>query len=124
MAKIRYYLLSNAKSELNHIDDETEIELKILVEECGLFNEDDEEDEIDNNDPFNEEQIEIPDHEVYVLVINDIVDMNNSVFTEESNEKINDILNENEEEEEEDDYDEEEQLDFEKIVQISAPSDM
>src|SRR5688572_28802690 len=36
MAKIRSYLLLNIKNELNHVaNDQTESELKILVEECG-----------------------------------------------------------------------------------------
>ena len=86
MAKIRYFLLSNVKSELNHTKEETETELKILVEECGLFNESDDEDgEEDDINPFNEEEpLEIPNHEVSVLIINNIVDMNNLIFTEEN----------------------------------------
>jgi hypothetical protein len=124
MAKIRYYLLSNVKNELNYTKEETEVELKILVEECGLFNESDDEDgEEDNDNPFNEEPLEIPEHDVFVLIINNMVDMNNPVFTGESNEEIIDRSDENEEEEEEEEG-EEEELDFEKIAQISAPSNM
>ena len=86
MAKIRYYLLSDVKSELNHFtNEETESELKILVQECGFFN--DEDDENNENDDFfnnyDEEPLEIPSHDVQVLIINNIVDMNHAVFTGE-----------------------------------------
>ena len=119
MAKIRYYLLSNIKGELNSTKEETETELKILVEECGLFNDDEDDEDDDDDNPFDndEELLEIPVHEVHVLIINDIVDLNNSAFTGELNEEIcDDGSDENNEEDQ--------QLDFEKIAEISAPPNM
>ena len=122
MAKIKYYLFLNIKGELNYTKEETETELKILVEECGLFNEDEDDEDNEDNENDNslndEELTEIPIHEVCVLIINNIVDMNNSVFTGELNEEIcDDGSDENDEEEDQ-------QLDFEKIAEISAPSNM
>jgi len=86
MVKIRYFLLSNVKGELNNFTNkETEAELKTLVKECGFFNDgDDVDDENENNFHFDDgEELEIPSHSVQVLIINNIVDMNHSVFTGE-----------------------------------------
>ena len=61
IAKIRYYLFSNVKKELNHSMEETENDLKILLDKCGFFD-DDEKDEVNNDDFFNnsnEELLEI-----------------------------------------------------------------
>ena len=125
MAKIRYFLLSNVKGELNHFtNEETEAELRTLVEECGFFNDgDDVDDENENNFHFdnNGEELEIPSHNVQVLIINNIVDMNHSVFTREiqSETLSNNSLNNKEDTEEEG-----EELDFEIVSSISAPSNM
>lgn len=127
MSKIRYYLFMNIKEELGHSNrEETEIELKDLVEKCGLFDdnldESDENDENDENDGnSNEEPFEIPSHEVRVLIINNIVDMNNSVFTGGFEEEVN---NNSSNEDDESDENLEEELDFEIISKILPPSNM
>ena len=80
MVKIRYYLFSNVKSELNYSSKEkTEIELATLVQECGFFNEEKEEGLSVNDD-------EIPINEVYVLIINDIVNITSLVFARNGDE--------------------------------------
>ena len=61
MAKIWYYLFSNIKKELNHSIEETENDLKILLD----FFDEDEKDEVDNFfDNNNEELLEILLYEV------------------------------------------------------------
>ncbi len=46
MAKIRYYLFSNIKEELNHsMSETTEAELEDLIEKCGFFDDCEEENE-------------------------------------------------------------------------------
>jgi hypothetical protein len=127
LSKIRYYLLSNVKNELNNLEKETELELKILIKECGFFNyENDDDDDDDDNDDENYDDfyynnnIEIPTNEVYVLIVNDIIDLNNSVFNGEFQEEIHDNPNDSDN----DEVSGEEELDFETIARISAPSDM
>jgi hypothetical protein len=127
MAKIRHYLFSNSQKELNHPSEKEEIELKTLIEECGLFNdedynENDEDDKVDENFfDNNGESFEIPTHEVQVLIINNIVDMNDPIFSDESTEEIQ---NHNSSDDDDDDEVLDEELDFETITGISAPSNM
>ena len=125
MVKIRYFLLSNVKGELNHFtNEETEAELRTLVEECGFFKDgDDVDDENENNFHFdnNGEELEIPSHNVQVLIINNIVDMNHSVFTGEIQ---SETLRNNSSDDDEDIEEEGEELDFEIVSSISAPSNM
>lgn len=119
MAKIRYFLLSNVKSEVN--SEETETEVKALVEKCGFFDEDDDEnDENFFNNGHIVEPFEIPSHEVRVLIINKIVDVTNSVFTGEET-IINDSLDDDDDENNEIS---EEELDFEIIANILPPINM
>lgn len=124
MSKIRYYLLMNIKQELGHLNrEETEIELKDLIENCGLFDDDlDENDENGNDENYenSNEELEIPVHEVQVLIINSVVDMSHSVFTGGFQETDNNSINEEEEEGEILD----DELDFEVIANISAPFNM
>src|ERR1044071_8724103 len=84
MSKIQYYLLINIKQELGHFNrEETEIELKDLIEKCGFFDDDlDENDENENDENYenNNEELEIPVYEVQVLIINSVVDMSHLVF--------------------------------------------
>ncbi|CAJ0834480.1 18226_t:CDS:2, partial [Entrophospora sp. SA101] len=62
MAKIRYYLYSNIKNELNYESKErSEEELISLVQG----------------------RLEIPNEDVYVLIINEMVDLNNPIFNED-----------------------------------------
>jgi hypothetical protein len=118
MAKIRYYLLLNMKDELNHFMSETtEAELVDLVERCGFFDDYEEE---ENDESFlnnsNVEPLEIPTHEVQVLIINKIVDFSNSVFIGGFEEVVNDDSSNDEDEGNEN---LEEELDFEIINEIS-----
>ena len=120
MVKIRYYLFSNIKKELNHSMEETENDLKILLDKCGFFDED-EKDEVDNFfDDSNEELLEIPLHKIQVLIINNFVNLSNSVFTREFEETNNYSSNEDDENEE----NLNDELDFEVITKISAPLNM
>lgn len=123
MSKIKYYLLSNTKIETNQqIYDEktTEVELKSLVQECGFFDNDDESEE--ENDIFDggdeSELLEIPVHDVRVLIINDIVDLNNSVFTGEIEDCDDNSDNSDS------DTGEGKEFDFEIIAAILAPANM
>lgn len=125
MAKVRYHLLSNIKEELNRsVSEIAEAELKNIIEKCGFFDDEDEIEENDENffsnsnveplDPF-----EILTHEVQVLIINDIVDMNH--FIEGFEEVVvDDSLNEDGD----DNESLEEELDFEIISKISPPLNM
>ena len=116
IAKIRYYLFSNIKKELNHFMEETENDLKILLDKCGFFDED-EKDEVDNFfDDSNEELLEIPLHKIQVLIINNFLDLSNSVFTEKFEKTNNYNLNEDGE----NDENLNDKLDFEVITKISA----
>jgi len=125
IAKIRFFLLSNSSNELNHLrEDVSETELKMLIKECGFFDDDEEEDEENNEDDdlddrnYSDPDI-IPSHEVYVLIINNMIDLNNHVFTGEPEGERNNASND-------DDVSEilDEELDFELIDKISAPANM
>ena len=50
IAKIRYYLLSNMKNELNDLlaNKESELELKTLIQECGFYDDDETDDDSDD----------------------------------------------------------------------------
>lgn len=125
MAKIRFFLLSNSSNDLNHLrEDTSEAELKTLIKECGFFDDDEEEDEEDEQDEQDEENDmncnDIPTHEVQVLIINNTIDLNNYVFTGESEGERNNNASDDDEVSEILD----EELDFEIIDRISAPANM
>ena len=118
IAKIRSFLLSNSSNELNHLRENfSEAELKTLIKECGFFEDDEEEEEEDDFDDEDYSNLDInipPSHEVYVLIVNDIIDLNNHVFTGEQSEH-------NYNASDSDDVDEvSEELDYELINRISA----
>ena len=96
---------------------ETENDLKILLDKCSFFDED-EKDEINDDffDNSNKELLEIPLYEIQVLIINNFVDLSNSVFTGEFKETNNYSSNEDDENEE----NLNDELDFEIITKISA----
>jgi len=123
MAKIRYYLYSNIKNELNYESKErSEEELRSLVQGSGFFDDNDEDyDEGDSEDDSEgEEGLEIPNEDVYVLIINEMVDLNNPIFNEDY-----DDLNDNIEVEDENmEESSEEVFDFDAIPEISLPSNM
>jgi hypothetical protein len=111
MAKIRYYLYSNIKNELNY-------ESKERSEVSGFFDDNDE--DYDEGDSEGEEGLEIPNEDVYVLIINEMVDLNNPIFNEDY-----DDLNDNIEVEDENmEESSEEVFDFDAIPEISPPSNM
>lgn len=120
IARIRFFLLSNSSNELNHSrEDVSETELKTLIKECGFFDDDGEEDDDDLDDEDYSDLDIPPSHEVHVLIINDMIDLNNYVFTEELEGEHN---NASDDDEVSDILDEE--LDFELIDKISAPANM
>ena len=117
IAKIRYYLLLNIKEELNHsMSETTEAELEDFIEKCGFFDDCEEENKENFFNNSNVELLEIPSHEVQVLIVNNIVDMNNLVFIEEFEEEVN---NDSSNEEDESDENLEEKLNFKIISKIS-----
>ena len=122
LAKIRYYLISNMRNELNHSTNE-EFELEVLIQECGFFNEDEEIDDLadENYDDtyYNDSEL-LSSREVYVLIVNDVIDLNNSVFTGDSTGEMHNDSSDNDEFSGE----EEEKLDIESLAKISAPPNM
>ena len=120
IAKIRYYLLSNMKNELNDLltNKESELELKTLIQECGFYDDDETDDSDDEIDDIIDVDSEIPSHDVYVLIVNNMIDLNNSIFTGDLEEVHNDSSDDD------DEILDDEELDFEIIAKISAPSNM
>jgi hypothetical protein len=121
IAKIRFFLLSNSSNELNHLrEGVSETELKMLIKKCGLFNDDEEDDDDydDDNDDYSVLDI-LLSHEVYVLIINNMIDLNNHIFTGESEGEHNRASDDDEVSEALD-----EELDFEIIDRILAPANM
>ncbi|RIA98371.1 hypothetical protein C1645_812779 [Glomus cerebriforme] len=125
IAKIRFFLLLNSSNELNYLREHvSEMELKMLIKECGLFDNDDaEKNDNDHDDDHNDKNYSVLDilplHEVYVLIINNMINLNNHVFTGESKSKYNSISDDDEMSEALD-----EELDFEIIDKILTPANM
>ena len=93
-----------------------------MIQECGFFD-DDEEEEEDDFDDEDYSNLDIPpSHEVYVLIINDIIDLNNHAFTGEQGEYNNHNTLDDNDDEVSEALDEE--LDFELIDRILAPANM
>jgi hypothetical protein len=121
IVKIKFFLLSNSSNELNHLrEGVSKMELKMLIKKCGLFNDDEEDDDDydDNDDDYSVLDIP-PSHEVYVFIINDIIDLNNHIFTGKSEGKYNRASDNDEVSEALD-----EELDFKIIDRILAPANM
>lgn len=122
LAKIRYYLISNMRNELNHLTNK-ESELEVLIQECGFFNEDDEIDDLaDENydDNYYDNSELLSSHEVYVLIVNDVIDLNNPVFTGD----FTGEMHNNSSDHDEFSGEEEEELDIELLAKISASPNM
>jgi hypothetical protein len=121
IAKIRFFLLSNSSNKLNHLrKGVSETELKMLIKECGLFNDDEEDDNDYDDDDDDYNVLDIPPlHKVYVLIINDMIDLNNHIFIGESEGEHNSASDDDEVSEALD-----EELDFEIINRILAPANM
>jgi hypothetical protein len=114
-------LLSNSSNELNHLrEGVSETELKMLIKKCGLFNDNEEDDNDYDDDDDDYSVLDIPSsHEVYVLIINDMIDLNNHIFTGEFEGEHNRASDDDEVFEALD-----EELDFEIIDRILAPANM
>ncbi|CAB4431117.1 unnamed protein product [Rhizophagus irregularis] len=89
MSKIRHYYLTNTRSELQYSGKNyTEEELAEVLKESNLFNEE----ELEEDDNYNNleseivEADQIPQHEVYVLVMANDINLSEPVFDNESNE--------------------------------------
>src|SRR5437588_290255 len=119
--KRRYYSLSNMKNELNDLltNKESELELKTLIQECGFYDDDETNDSDDEIDDIIDVDSEIPSHDVYVLIVNNMIDLNNSIFTGDFEEEVH-----NDSSDDDDEILDDEELDFEIIAKISAPSNM
>lgn len=124
IAKIRNYLLSNMKNELNHLTKErSELELKTLIQESGFYDDDEDDDENDENvDVFDDEINEIPSRVEYSLAVNNMIDLNNSIFTGDAAER--EVHNDSLDDDDDESLDDDEELDFEIVARISAPSNM
>jgi hypothetical protein len=101
MSKIRHYYLTHTYSELQYSSKNyTEEELAKILKESNLFNKDELEDDDDDHNNLESEIIEadqIPQHEVYVLIMANDIDLSESVFNNESDETNDDkILKANE----------------------------
>jgi hypothetical protein len=96
MSKIRHYYLTHTHSELQYSSKNyTEEELAKILKESNLFNEDELEDDDDDHNNLESEIIEadqIPQHEVYVLIMANDIDLSESVFNNESDETNDDKL--------------------------------
>ena len=126
LAKIRYYLISNMRNELNHSTNE-ESELEVLIQECGFFNEDEEIDDLaDENydDTYYDDSELLSSREVYVLIVNDVIDLNNSVFTGDSTGDSTGEMHNDSSDNDEFSGEEEEELDIESLAKISASPNM
>jgi hypothetical protein len=114
MSKIRHFYLTHTHNELQYSGKNyTEEELVKILKESNLFYENELEEENQDNDNLEGEIIEvdqIPQHEVYVLIMTNDIDLTNSVFNNETEDKTDDELdiNNNEdknEDENKDDFD-------------------
>ena len=98
MAKIRHFYQNNIRLKLTFLKEQTDEEfhnLVDLVDKSVFFEDEDNNNDNENNDEDGYEEViesQIPNHEVYVL-IEDNVDLTNSIFLENNNE-----INEEEEE--------------------------
>ena len=121
IAKIRYYSLSNMKNELNDLltNKKSELELKTLIQECGFYDDDETDDSDDEIDDIIDVDSETSSHDVYVLIVNNMIDLNNSIFTGDFEEEVH-----NDSSDDDDEILDDEELDFEIIAKISAPSNM
>ncbi|GET67050.1 ribonuclease H-like domain-containing protein [Rhizophagus irregularis DAOM 181602=DAOM 197198] len=126
MAKIRSFYVSNIKNELAYVSQQyTEDEVHEMINDSTFLQFEEEEDEIDNrrNIPISE----IPNHEVRVLIIEEMFNLKNAVKClnndgENSDDSdINDDVNETDGKDELDDSDEnvemESNYDVEELIQ-------
>src|SRR4051794_14473962 len=99
------------------------MELKMLIKECGFFDDNEKKEEDDDFDDKDYSNLDVlSSHKVYVLIINDIIDLNNHVFTREQGEYNNNYNASDDDDEVFEVLDEE--LDFKLIDRISASINM
>src|SRR5436305_766636 len=108
--------------ELNHLTKEkSELELKTLIQESGFYDDNEDDDENDENvDVFDDEINEIPSRVEYSLAVNNMIDLNNSIFTGDAEREVHNDSSDDDDES----LDDDEELDFEIVARISAPSNM
>ncbi|CAJ0841857.1 1346_t:CDS:2, partial [Entrophospora sp. SA101] len=112
-----WQVIDDSNEYLNYESKErSEEELRSLVQGSGFF--DDNYEDYDEGDSEGEEGLEIPNEDVYVLIINEMVDLNNPIFNEDYDDLNDNIKVEDENMEESS----EEVFDFDAIPEISPPS--
>ena len=85
LSKIRYYNLTNMRNELSYsIRNKMDDELVKMIEKSYLLNDTSDEEDIEDMEVSDDESdyLVILDHEVIVLIINDVVDLNYQRFNE------------------------------------------
>src|SRR6266542_4259612 len=85
LSKIRYYNLTNMRDELSYsVRNKTDDELVKMIEKSYLLNDTSDEEDIEDTEVSDDklDYLVIPDHEVIVLIINDVVDLNHQRFNE------------------------------------------
>ena len=85
LSKIRHYNLTNMRDELSYsVRNKTNDELVKMIEKSYLLNDTSDEEDIEDTEVSDDESdyLVIPDHEVIVLIINDVVDLNHQRFNE------------------------------------------
>src|SRR6266511_707800 len=85
LSKIRHYNLTNMRDELSYsVRNKTDDELVKMIEKSYLLNDTSDEEDIEDTEVSDDESdyLIISDHEVIVLIINDVVDLNNQRFNE------------------------------------------
>jgi hypothetical protein len=85
LSKIRHYNLTNMRDELSYsVRNKTDDELVKMIEKSYLLNDASDEEDIEDTEISDDESdyLVIPDHEVIVLIINDVVDLNHQSFNE------------------------------------------
>ncbi|RIA86904.1 hypothetical protein C1645_828549 [Glomus cerebriforme] len=96
------------------------MELKMLIKECSFFDDDNVKEDDDDHDDKNYSILDIlSSYEIYVLIINDMIDLNNHMFTGESEGEHNSASDDDEVSKALD-----EKLDFEIIDRILTPANM
>src|SRR6266498_4708925 len=85
LSKIRHYNLTNMRDKLSYsMRNKTDDELVKMIEKSYLLNDISDEEDIEDTEIFDDESdyLVISDHEVIVLIINDVVNLNYQRFNE------------------------------------------
>ncbi|CAG8806417.1 42397_t:CDS:1 [Gigaspora margarita] len=100
LTKIQHHNLFNAHKELSYsAKNKTEDELVAMIQGLYLFDDKNYSEEIENNnensESDNDNDLVIPNHQVVVLVINDVVDLNHRMFNQADNQYTSNEENNN-----------------------------